>query len=83
MSPLRALGLAFLFATGFATSVALAQETNPQPKYGAGPKSDMQKTADAKCLAGIDDFYKGDRQKAAEAASARGWQFLRQGNKPD
>lgn len=83
MTPLRTLVLVFLFATSSATSIALAQETNLQPKYGAGPKSDMQKAADAKFLAGIDDYYKGDRKKAAEAASARGWQFLRQGNKPD
>ena len=53
------------------------------PKYGSMPKTEMQKDADAKFLAGIDESYKGDRRKAAEAAALRGWQFLRQGNKPD
>lgn len=51
----RAVIFALLFATGFATSVAFAQDANLQPKYGAAPKNDMQKAADAKFLAGIDD----------------------------
>lgn len=47
------------------------------------PKTEMQKAADAKFLAGIDESYKGDRRKAAETAASRGWQFLRQGDKSD
>ena len=83
MTPFRALILALLFAVALAPSVAFAQDINLQPKYGAAPKSDMQKAADAQFLSGIDEHYKGDRKKAAEAASSRGWQFLRQGNRPD
>lgn len=83
MTIFRALILTLLFAAGFATSAAIAQDTNLQPKYGAAPKSEMQKTADAKFLAAIDDYYKGDRKKAADALSSRGWHFLRQGDKPD
>lgn len=30
-----------------------------------------------------DQYYKGDRKKAADALPSRGWQFLRQGNKAD
>lgn len=79
----RALILALLFSAGFATSVVFAQDTNIQPKYGAAPKSVMQKAADEEFLAGIDGYYKGNRRKAADDLSTRGWQFLRQGNKPD
>jgi len=75
--------LTLLLTAGFAASVAFAQDTNLKPKYGAAPKNEMQKAADAKFLAGIDEYYKGDRKKAAEAAASRGWQFLRQGNKAD
>ena len=75
--------LSILLLTTFATLAAFAQDTNLMPKYGLMPKTEMQKAADAKFLAGIDESYKGDRRKAAEAAASRGWQFLRQGNKPD
>ena len=44
---------------------------------------DAQKAADAKFIASIDDYYKGDRKKGAEDVSRRGWQFLRQGNAPE
>lgn len=79
----RALCLTLLLAGGFVTPVAFAQDANLQPKYGNSPKNEMQQAADAAFLAGIDAFYKGDRKKAADATSSRGWQFLRQGNKPD
>lgn len=61
-------------------SLTFAQDINLQPKYGLLPKNESQKTADAKFLATIDEHYKGNRKKAAEDVSARGWQFLRQGN---
>ena len=83
MSLSRAFILPLLFATGFATSVVFAQDASLKPKYGTAPKNEMQKAADAKFLASIDESYKGDRKKAADAASSRGWQFLRQGNKAD
>lgn len=67
--------------TGF--SLAFAQDINLQPKYGLLPKNEAQKTSDTKFLATIDEHYKGNRKKAAEDVSARGWQFLRQGNVSD
>jgi len=72
-----------VLAIGSVFSLAFAQDINLQPKYGLLPKNEAQKAADAKLLATIDDHYKGNRKKAAEDASARGWQFLRQGNIPD
>jgi tetratricopeptide (TPR) repeat protein len=74
---------ALLLALGLMSQVAFAQDINLQPKYGTSPKNDAQKAADAKFLAAIDDDYKGDRKKAAEDVSNRGWQFIRQGNTPD
>jgi thioredoxin-like negative regulator of GroEL len=71
-----------VLALTISPSAALAQD-NVLPKYGALPKSEAQKAADAKFLASIDETYKGNRKKAAEDLSARGWQFLRQGNSPD
>lgn len=75
--------LSILLLTTFATLAAFAQDKNLMPKYGSMPKTEMQKAADAKFLASIDEFYKGDRRKAAEATASRGWEFLRQDNKPD
>lgn len=80
---LRAVLLALLVAVNWVPQVVFAQDINLQPKYGALPKNDAQKAADAKFLASIDEYYKGDRKKAAEDVSRRGWQFLRQGNAPD
>ncbi len=79
----RVLLLVLLFAVGSASQVVLAQDMNLRPKYGLLPKNEAQKAADAKFLAGIDDYYKGNRKKAAEDASARGWKLLHQGNIPD
>ncbi len=77
----RILLLLLLLSVGART--AFAQDSNLQPKYGSVAKNDAQKAADAKFLASIDDHYKGNRKKAAEDASSRGWQFLRQGNISD
>jgi len=83
MQTFRALLLALLLAFGPAAQVASAQDINLQPKYGALPKNEAQKAADAKFLASIDAYYKGDRKKAAEDTARMGWQFLRQGNGAD
>lgn len=79
----RSLLLALLFAVGSTCQDASAQDINLEPKYGSTPKNEAQKAADAKFLASIDDYYKGNRKKAAKDTSTRGWQFLRQGNIPD
>lgn len=76
----RTLVLAFLFSSVLAIQPATAQDINLQPKYGALPKNDSQKAADAKFIESIDTYYKGDRKKASKDVSMRGWQFLRQGN---
>ncbi|MFZ6747759.1 hypothetical protein ACO0K8_02185 [Undibacterium sp. Ren11W] len=59
---------------------AVAQDSSSLPKYGSGSKSDAQRTADERFLAGIDQQYKGDRKKAGQEFATRGWQSLRQGN---
>lgn len=79
----RALLLAFMVSFGLALQPASAQDVNLQPKYGSLPKNDAQKAADAKFIASIDDYYKGDRKKGAEDVSSRGWRILRQGNPLD
>jgi tetratricopeptide (TPR) repeat protein len=76
----RTLVLAFLFSSVLAIQPSTAQNMNLQPKYGVLSKNDAQKAADAKFIASIDDYYKGDRKKGSEDVSMRGWQFLRQGN---
>ncbi len=83
MCPWRAIFLCLLFAVGNMVSAAFAQEINLQPKYGPLPKNEAQKTADAAFLAGIDNRYQGNRKKAAEELSARGWQSLRRNAAPD
>ncbi len=72
-----------LIALSLLASFAFAQDANLLPKYGAQPKNNAQKASDERFIASIDDYYKGDRKKAAEDVAARGWQFLRQGNAPD
>ena len=79
----RAIFLCLLFAVGTMVSAAFPQEINLQPKYGLLPKNEAQKTADAAFLAGIDSRYQGNRKKAAEDLSARGWQSLRRNAAPD
>jgi len=83
MLHLRVCLLILLFGVLFVAKAALAQDITLLPKYGSLPKNEVQQTADEKFLSNIDTYYKGDRKKAAEDASARGWQFLRQGNLPD
>ena len=75
--------LAFLLALVWVPQLVCAQDINLQPKYGSLPKNEAQKAADAKFIASVDGYYKGDRKKAAEDAASRGWQFLRQGKAPD
>lgn len=65
------------------STLAFAQNINLLPKYGQAPKNEAQKAADAKFLASMDDLFKGNRKQAAEAATGRGWQLLRQGNNAD
>lgn len=79
----RIISLVLLFLIGSAFSVAYAQDISLQPKYGLQPKIEAQKAADTKFLAAVDDQYTGNRKKAADDVSTRGWQFLRQGNVPD
>lgn len=76
----RTLLAAFLLTLGWFSQAASAQDMNLQPKYGSLAKNEAQKVADAKFIASIDDYYQGDRKKAAEDISSRGWQFLRQNN---
>jgi tetratricopeptide (TPR) repeat protein len=79
----RAFFLCLLLAVGTMGSAAFAQEINLQPKYGLQPKNEAQKTADAAFLAGIDKQYQGNRKKAAEELSGRGWQLLRRNAAPE
>ncbi|MFN7944011.1 MAG: hypothetical protein U0Z53_01445 [Blastocatellia bacterium] len=76
---LTALALAF----GSVFPAAYGQDINLLPRYGLLPKTEVQKEIDAKFLASIDEMYKGNRKKAAKDFSARGWQYLMQGNFPD
>lgn len=83
MLNLRTILLALFLSFGMALHPASAEDMSVQPKYGSLPKNDAQKSADAKFIASIDAYYKGDRKKGAEDVSSRGWQFLRQGNPMD
>lgn len=69
----------FLFLTAVSLNSVFAQ-SNLLPKYGSKQKNDAQLTADKKFLADIDQYYKGDRKKAAEDTASRGWQSFRQGD---
>ncbi len=70
-------------ALALVSSATFAEDINLLPKYGSTTKTEEQKAADAKFLARIDEHFKGDRKKAADAAAARGWQFLQQGSTSD
>lgn len=70
----------FLILAASTFNIAYAQDISLLPKYGSLPKTEAQKLCDEKFIASIDEYYKGNRKKAAEEISARGWQFLRQGN---
>lgn len=79
----RAALLMAAIAMAGVCSQAHALDANLLPKYGLQPKTEVQKAADANFIAAMDAQYKGDRKKAADEASNRGWQLLRQGNPPD
>jgi tetratricopeptide (TPR) repeat protein len=64
-------------------ALAWADDRNLQPKYGSLPKADWQKVADEKFISGMDEDYHGDRKKASDDMSARGWQYLRAGDHSD
>jgi tetratricopeptide (TPR) repeat protein len=75
----------FVLATVVWASVGacIAQDISVQPKYGLIPKTAEQTDADAKFLAIIDGYCKGDRKKPANEIAARGWQMLREGHLQD
>ncbi|NTV13041.1 MAG: hypothetical protein HGA96_03770 [Desulfobulbaceae bacterium] len=83
MLTFRTFMLVIFFAVASISQVAAAEDINLQPKYGLTQKNETERAADAKFLASIDDYYKGNRKKAAEEVSARGWTLLRQGNASD
>jgi tetratricopeptide (TPR) repeat protein len=64
-------------------NAAPAQEINLLPKYGGLPKADWQKAADDKFIAGMDEDYRGDRNKASSDMAAHGWQYLAAGDPED
>lgn len=82
MSRVKVLILAVLVSVGLAVSTSHAADSL-QPKYGGEPRTPGQEAADRKFLAEMDAHFKGDRRKAAQEATKRGWAFLRQGNVPD
>ncbi len=79
----RTLVLCILLAIWPMSNMAIAQDVSLLPKYGSLPKNEDLLNADKTFIAGIDKLYKGDRKKAAEEVSARGWKLLRQGNTQD
>jgi len=83
MHELIRFGLILLLAGALAPDFALAQDINLLPKYGSIQKNEAQLAADAKFIAAVDEQYKGNRKKASQDVSVRGWQFLRQGNVGD
>jgi tetratricopeptide (TPR) repeat protein len=70
--------LTLLVVAASALNIACAHDINLLPKYGSMPKDWAQQEADNKLIAAVDEYYKGNRKKASEEISARGWQFLRQ-----
>jgi len=77
------LRLFIMFSVSMFLQLASAQDLSTLPKYGSVPKNEAQKLSDDNFIAGIDAYYKGDRKKAAEDISSRGWQLLKQGNYQD
>jgi len=61
-----------------ALNVACAEDISLLPKYGSNPKNEAQQTADSKFIATIDEYYKGNREKAADEFAVKGWEALRQ-----
>ncbi len=83
MPTVRSFLVATFFVLTHVSGAAIAEDINLIPKYGSVTKNEAQRAADAKFLAGIVEYYKGDRKKAANEAAARGWTYLRQGNVED
>jgi tetratricopeptide (TPR) repeat protein len=79
---LKVFRLFFIFSILVVSGVNIGytQDISLLPKYGFLPKNETQKLCDEKFIASMDEYYKGDRKKAAVEISARGWQALRQGN---
>lgn len=71
-----------IFASS-AFNTTYAQDISLLPKYGSLPKNEAQKLSDKKFIAIIDEYYKGNRKKAAEEISAHGWLFLRKNSVTD
>ena len=61
-------------------NVVYAQDISLLPKYGLLPKSEALIAADKSFIAAMDEQFKGDRKKAADEVSIRGWQYLKAGN---
>lgn len=70
--------ITLLIVVASAFNVACAHDISLLPKYGSMPKDWAQQESDNKLLAAVDEHYNGNRKKASEEISARGWQFLRQ-----
>lgn len=83
MNMYHAILIILVLAFGTVSSDAYAQNVNLLPKYGLLPKTEVQKEIDAKFFSSIDEMYKGNRKKAAKEFSARGWQYLMDGNLAD
>ena len=64
-------------------NLARADDRNLLPKYGNLPKTDWQIAADASFIKATDEEYHGDRNKASADTTARGWQYLVQGDPED
>lgn len=60
-----------------ACAAAFAQDRSLLPKYGSAQKTQAELAADAALLAAVDHMYNGDRKKASQFATARGWQAFR------
>lgn len=78
----RQIFIVFLMLIGL-HSVCAADDLSLQPKYGLAPKTAAQKAADDAFLAGVDQYYKGDRKTAAGQLAGRGWAALREGKPQD
>ena len=69
-----------LFLWCLLSQCVAAQDISLLPKHGSANRSDVQKLADDRFIAGVDQQYNGDRKKAAQELATSGWQSMRQGN---
>lgn len=60
-----------------AVHAAPREDISLLPKYGMQEKNEVQKAADARFLANMDEQFHGDRNAAAQAVAESGWQALR------